>query len=691
MILSVSNLWKSYDGVPILKDVSFHIEANDKCAVTGVNGAGKSTLLKQITGEESPDEGAVVLSKDTTLSYLSQNPEIDSDKCIYDELLDVRSDLLTLEQDMRRLEKEIEQNTGNDAALEPLYKRYADASHRYETEGGYALTSNVTGILKGLGFSEDEFQKPVRVLSGGQKTRLALGKLLLREPQLLLLDEPTNHLDIDSIAWLETYLRAYRGAVLLVSHDRYFLDRIVNKVLDIDNGRARLYTGNYTAFAEKKAALRKDQMKAYLNNQAEIKHQQEVIAKLRQFNREKSIKRAESREKMLAKVERVEKPFDVDDAMRLHFSPSCQSGTDVLQAENLSKGFGGHVLFSGVALDVKRGEKLSIIGPNGTGKTTLLKIIDGAEQPDSGELHFGARVELAYYDQEHHVLEPTNTVFEEISDAYPAMNNTEIRNLLAAFLFTGEDVFKLVGDLSGGEKGRLSLAKLMLSRANLLLLDEPTNHLDITSKEILEEAIRNYEGTVIYVSHDRYFINQTATRILELDGGHFVNYIGNYDYYLAKKADPAFDAAQAISGMRDSQTGNAGGTLTGTSGKPAEASNALSNGKNAGPAENRAAEALKSYMQQEESRSALSFQEQKERKSQRQKLKTALANCEKEIQRLEQRDFEIDELMSHEEIARSPSKLSELTTEKDALTAKLESLYDAWEQHSEALEAFDQQ
>ena len=678
MILSVSNLSKSYDGIPILKDVSFHIEANDKCAVTGVNGAGKSTLLKQITGEETPDEGSVTISKDTTLSYLAQNPEVDSDQTIYDDLISVRSDLLDLERTMRLLEKEIEQKAGNEEALNALYQRYADASHAYEAGGGYALVSNVTGILKGLGFAESEFNRPVSVLSGGQKTRLALGKLLLREPKLLLLDEPTNHLDIDSIAWLETYLRAYPGAVLLVSHDRFFLDRIVNKVLDIENGRARMYVGNYTAFAEKKAALRKDLMRAYLNNQAEIKHQQEVIAKLKQFNREKSIKRAESREKMLAKVERVEKPFDVDDAMKLHFTPSCQSGNDVLKAEELSKGFDGHMLFSGVSLDVKRGEKLSIIGPNGTGKTTLLKIIDGALQPDSGEIDFGSRVELAYYDQEHHVLNPENTVFEEISDAYPTMSNTEIRNLLAAFLFTGEDVFKMVGDLSGGEKGRLSLAKLMLSRANLLLLDEPTNHLDITSKEILEEAIRNYEGTVIYVSHDRYFINQTATRILELDGGHFVNYLGNYDYYLEKKADPSFDADKAVSGTlsANAKGAQAVGRSTACPVSPANASNA-------------SAEALKNYMQGEASRSALSFQEQKERKSQRQKLKTALSNCEKQIQKLEQRDFEIDELMTHDEIARSPSKLAELTKEKDALTEELASLYDMWEKQSEALEAFD--
>ena len=674
MILSVSNLSKSYDGKAVLRDVSFHIEAHDKCAVTGVNGAGKSTLLKQITGEEKPDTGSIVLAKDTKLSYLSQTPEIHSKKNIYDEVLSVRQDLLQMETELRALEKEMEAQAGNAAqasgtngTLSQVYQRYEELTHAYERGGGYALKSNVTGILKGLGFQESEFQKPVSVLSGGQKTRLALGRLLLAEPDLLLLDEPTNHLDIDSIAWLENYLKAWRGAVLIVSHDRYFLDRIVNKVLDIDGGRARLYTGNYTAFADKKAALRKDQMKAYLNNQAEIQHQQEVIAKLRQFNREKSIKRAESREKMLAKIERVEKPFEMEDAMQLHFTPSCISGNDVLLADDLGKSYGTQHLFSGVSLDVKRGEKLAIIGPNGTGKTTLLKIIDGAEKPDTGELTFGSRVELAYYDQEHHVLDPSNTVFEEISDAYPAMNNTEIRNLLAAFLFTGEDVFKLVGDLSGGEKGRLSLAKLMLSKANLLLLDEPTNHLDITSKEILEEAIRNYEGTVIYVSHDRYFINRTATRILELSHGSFVNYIGNYDYYLAKKADPNFDAAKAVSGKA----------------QPAKAASV--------PSSNQKAEALKDYMETEQTRAAQNFKEQKERKSKRQKMKNALSACEKSIHSLEQQDFELDELMTHPEIATNSAKLNEISAQKADIASKLEALYAEWEERSEELEAFDQQ
>ena len=680
MILAVNDLYKSYDGKDILRGVSFHMEAHDKLAITGINGAGKTTLLRQIIGEERPDSGTVVIPKEARIGYLSQIPDIESDRTIYDEVISVRSDLLEAEKTLRELELKMQHAASEEAgsaSAGDIFDRYASLSHRFESEGGYALRSNVVGILKGLGFREDEFDKKVSVLSGGQKTRLSLGRLLLDSPDILILDEPTNHLDIDSVAWLEGYLRSWKGAVIIVSHDRYFLDRIVNKVLDIENGHARLYTGNYTAFAEKKAALRKDQMRAWLNNQAEIRHQQEVIDKLKRFNREKSIKRAESREKMLARVERVDKPFDVDDAMRLHFTPSKLSGKDVLFADGLGKSYGDLELFAGVDLDVKRGEKLAIIGPNGTGKTTLLKIISGNEVQDEGELEFGSRVEPAYYDQEHQVLDPDNTVFDEISDAYPYMNNTEIRNLLASFLFTGDDVFKMVRDLSGGEKGRLSLAKLMLSKANLLLLDEPTNHLDITSKEILEEAVRNYEGTVIYVSHDRYFINRTASRILELDHRHFVNYQGNYDYYLEKKADPTFDASKAISGKlqeRDTAAFGAGNAAAPgqSGGKPAAAPAAGDNGST----------------EAADKKPALSFQEQKERKQQLQKLRTALAACEKEINEKEAASEAIDEEMARPEVAVNSAKLNELAKKKDGLTEALEELYLRWEELSESVENF---
>lgn len=679
MILSADNLSKAYDGKDILKGVSFHIEAHDRLAVTGINGAGKTTLLRLITGEEKADSGTVTIPKGIRLGYLPQNPDIDSDKSIYEEVMSEKESLSKIEDELRSLEERMRLHSENDFALEEVYKKYASLSEKFESEGGYAVKSNVTGVLKGLGFSEEEFGKKVSVLSGGQKTRLLLGKLLLSEPDILILDEPTNHLDIASVGWLENYLRSVKNTVMIVSHDRYFLDRVVNKVLDIDNARARLYTGNYTAFSEKKAAIRKDLMKAWLNNQAAIKHQQEVIEKLRSFNREKSIKRAESRVKMLDKMEKIDKPFDVDDAMRLHFTPYRTSGNDVLYAENLSKAFDGNVLFEGVTLDVRRNEKLCIIGPNGTGKTTLLKIINSkavengiASQesgtiserradPDSGEIDFGTRVEVAYYDQEHQVLDPENTVFDEISDAYPYMNNTAIRNLLASFLFTGDDVFKMVHDLSGGERGRLSLAKLMLSKANLLLLDEPTNHLDIVSKEILEEAVRNYEGTVICVSHDRYFINRTATRILELDHHSFINYAGNYDYYLEKKADPSFDPLKSVSGT-------------------AAAKNSTSN---------EAAEKLKSYIASEEARAGLSFEEQKERRARRQKMVSELSRIEKEIQRLEQEGFETEELMSHPEIAVNSARLNELAEKKQELDEMLTVLYDAWEKTSEQIEEFD--
>jgi len=679
MILQVENLSKTYDGKSILKSISFHIEANDKIAITGINGSGKTTLLRLITGEELPDSGSVIIPKDIRVGYLPQNPEIHSEHTVYDEVMTVKASLADMEAELRTLEQKMKLHADNEFALEEVYSRYTKLSEAFESGGGYAIRSNVVGILKGLGFSEEEFTKKVSLLSGGQKTRLLLGRLLLESPDILILDEPTNHLDIASVSWLESYLKNLRSTVILVSHDRYFLDRIVGKVFDIEQGTGRLYTGNYTAFSEKKAMLRKDLMKAWLNNQAEIRHQQEVIEKLRSFNREKSIKRAQSRQKMLDRIDRVEKPFDVDDAMRLHFTPFRTSGNDVLYAENLSKSYQGRTLFSNVSLDIKRGEKVAVIGPNGTGKTTLLKIINSlavdrgiafqegsliAErraEPDSGEITFGTRVEVAYYDQEHQVLEPANTVFDEISDAYPYMNNTQIRSLLASFLFTGDDVFKTVHDLSGGEKGRLSLAKLMLSRANFLLLDEPTNHLDITSKEILEEAIRNYEGTVLCVSHDRYFINRVATRILELEDGSFINYIGNYDYFLEKKADPEFDPLKSVSGTR---------------GRSASVS-----------AE--AVEAIKEYMTAETARKNLSFEEQKERRTKRQKITSSITKTEEEIRKAEQEQFETNELMTHPEIAVNSARLNELTEKAEQLNTLLEELYSRWESLSEELEEFD--
>ena len=532
MILSCQNISKAFVENQVLKNVSFHIEDHEKAAIVGINGAGKTTLLRIIVGEMTPDDGQVVLAKDKTLGYLAQNSTVDTSHTIYEELLSVKADLLRLEEKIRECENNMKHADGD--ALEDLMKQYTSLTHAFETGGGYLYRSELVGVLKGLGFTEDEFSKPVATLSGGQKTRVALGRLLLQNPDLIILDEPTNHLDMNSIAWLETYLLNYKGAVLIVSHDRYFLDRIAGKVIEIDQSKATTFMGNYSDYAVKKEQLRVAAWNAYMNQQREIKHQEEVIEKLKSFNREKSIKRAESREKMLDKIEVIEKPSEVRTDMKLTLTPRILSGNDVLTVEHLSKSFDSHKLFADVNFEIKRGEHVAIIGDNGSGKTTLLKILNGLVPADQGTFRLGSNVEIGYYDQEHHVLHSEKTLFEEISDDYPYLNNTQIRNVLAAFLFTGEDVFKRISDLSGGERGRVSLAKLVLSNANFLILDEPTNHLDIMSKEILEDALNGYEGTILYVSHDRYFINRTAHRILDLTEGQFVSYVGNYDYYLEK-------------------------------------------------------------------------------------------------------------------------------------------------------------
>lgn len=532
MILSCQNISKAFVENQVLKNVSFHIEDHEKAAIVGINGAGKTTLLRIIVGEMTPDDGQVVLAKDKTLGYLAQNSTVDTSHTIYEELLSVKADLLRLEEKIRECENNMKHADGD--ALEDLMKQYTSLTHAFETGGGYLYRSELVGVLKGLGFTEDEFSKPVATLSGGQKTRVALGRLLLQNPDLIILDEPTNHLDMNSIAWLETYLLNYKGAVLIVSHDRYFLDRIAGKVIEIDQSKATTFMGNYSDYAVKKEQLRVAAWNAYMNQQREIKHQEDVIEKLKSFNREKSIKRAESREKMLDKIEVIEKPSEVRTDMKLTLTPRILSGNDVLTVEHLSKSFDSHKLFTDVNFEIKRGEHVAIIGDNGSGKTTLLKILNGLVPADQGTFRLGSNVEIGYYDQEHHVLHSEKTLFEEISDDYPYLNNTQIRNVLAAFLFTGEDVFKRISDLSGGERGRVSLAKLVLSNANFLILDEPTNHLDIMSKEILEDALNGYEGTILYVSHDRYFINRTAHRILDLTEGQFISYVGNYDYYLEK-------------------------------------------------------------------------------------------------------------------------------------------------------------
>lgn len=643
MILSCQNISKAFVENQVLKNVSFHIEDHEKAAIVGINGAGKTTLLRIIVGEMTPDDGQVVLARDKTLGYLAQNSTVDTSHTIYEELLSVKADLLRLEEKIRECENNMKHAEGD--ALENLMKQYTSLTHAFETGGGYLYRSELVGVLKGLGFTEDEFSKPVATLSGGQKTRVALGRLLLQNPDLIILDEPTNHLDMNSIAWLETYLLNYKGAVLIVSHDRYFLDRIAGKVIEIDQSKATTFMGNYSDYAVKKEQLRVAAWNAYMNQQREIKHQEEVIEKLKSFNREKSIKRAESREKMLDKIEVIEKPSEVRTDMKLTLTPRILSGNDVLTVEHLAKSFDSHKLFTDVNFEIKRGEHVAIIGDNGSGKTTLLKILNGLVPADQGTFRLGSNVEIGYYDQEHHVLHSEKTLFEEISDDYPYLNNTQIRNVLAAFLFTGEDVFKRISDLSGGERGRVSLAKLVLSNANFLILDEPTNHLDIMSKEILEDALNGYEGTILYVSHDRYFINRTAHRILDLTEGQFVSYVGNYDYYLEKH-----DTVMAAIEASTPQSADADNT-----------------------AATRAAE----------SEVKLDWKAQKEEQARLRKKENDLKKCEEKIAELEARISEIDTEMSDPAIGTQVAKLQELTKEQAACQEQLEKLYEQWEELAE--------
>lgn len=632
MILSCQNINKAFGTNEVLKNVNFHLEEREKAALIGPNGAGKSTLLKIIMQEMSADSGEIIISRGKTIGYLAQHQELISGRTIYEELLEVKQYILDMEEKIRIMEQNMKTVTGRE--LDELLASYSRLTHQFELENGYSCKSEIVGVLKGLGFTEDEFSKKVDTLSGGQKTRVALGKLLLSNPDIILLDEPTNHLDMDSIAWLENYLLNYKGAVFIVSHDRYFLDKVVTKVVEIDHGNVRMFQGNYSAYAQKKAQIRDAEYKAWLNQQQEIKHQEEVIAKLKSFNREKSIRRAESREKMLDKIEVLDKPVEDTMEMKLTLTPRIISGNDVLTVTDLSKSFPQQQLFSHIDFSIQRGERVAVIGANGTGKTTILKILNGLIPADEGTVELGSKVLIGYYDQEHHVLNMDKTIFEEISDDYPYLTNTEIRNVLAAFLFTGDDVFKPIHTLSGGERGRVSLAKLMLSEANFLILDEPTNHLDIVSKEILEQALNRYTGTVLYVSHDRYFINQTATRILDLTNQAMVNYIGNYDYYLEKKDElTQIYAPETVVAAEESS-----------------------------------------------STSKLDWKQQKEEQARQRKRENELKKTEQDIEKLENRDKEIDEEMAQPEIAVNVAECIRLSKEKAEIAEKLEVLYEKWEE-----------
>ena len=606
MILSCQNICKAFGEKVILNDASFHIEDREKAALIGCNGAGKTTLLRIIMQELSADSGTVVLARDKNIGYLAQYQDIHGHHTIYEELLTTKQHIIDMERRIRNMEQEMNTVTGDE--LNRLMETYTRLTHQFELENGYAYKSELTGVLKGLGFTEEDYDKQIETLSGGQKTRVALGKMLLSKPDILLLDEPTNHLDMESISWLETYLLNYPGAVFIVSHDRYFLDKVVTKVIEIEAGQTRVYSGNYSAYALKKAQLRDAQYKAYLNQQRDIKHQEAVIAKLKSFNREKSIKRAESREKMLDRVQRIEKPLELQDRMRISLEPRVLSGNDVLHVEALSKAFPGQTLFSDISFDIKRGERVALIGNNGTGKTTILKIINGLIEADAGKFSLGSKVQIGYYDQEHHVLHMGKTIFQEISA------------------------------LSGGERGRVSLAKLMLSEANFLILDEPTNHLDIASKEILEEALVSYTGTVLYVSHDRYFINQTATRIMELTNQAVVNYIGDYDYYLEKKEE-----------------------LTSTYAPGSTSPEA--------PAEEKSV-----------SENKLSWQQMKEEQAKKRKREAELKKVEARIEELETRDSEIDETMVLPDVCTNVAECTKLSREKAAIAEELEELYEKWEE-----------
>jgi len=635
MIFSCSGISKSYGTDVILEKVTFNIEDKEKAAIVGVNGAGKTTLFKMITGETMPDGGDIFIRKDCRLGYLSQNTVFDFESSIYNEMLKIFNPIIDMENRLRESEKEMSALFGE--ALEKHMAEYSNLQHEFEQADGYSYKSRIKGVLSGLGFSPDDYDRPVSELSGGQKTRVFLGRLLLSKPDMLLLDEPTNHLDIESITWLEDFLRAYQGAVIIISHDRYFLDKIVTKTIEIENKKSYIYEGNYTFYAKQKAVNRQIQMSHYVQQQREIKHQEDVIEKLRSFNREKSIKRAESREKALEKITPAERPEDLPEKMRLTFSPKIISGNDVLHIEGLAKSFPSRPLFSDIDIDIKRGEKAALIGPNGIGKSTLLKILLAKETPDRGEIRLGTNVNIGYYDQEQHNFDENKTIFQEISDTYPTLTNGEIRNILAAFVFEGDDVFKVISSLSGGERGRVSLAKIFLSKANFLVLDEPTNHLDIYSKEILEDALNRYEGTVLYISHDRYFINKTAQKLYELSPKGARLFLGNYDYYIEKKTKE-------------------------------ERERELFEPKQEDGAESRASD------------SKLLWQAQKEQQAKERRLKNMIEKTETQIDETEKQIESFDELLLTAEVSTDYTRAQEVCKQKEEAKKLLDDLYLKWEE-----------
>jgi len=603
------------------------VNEGEQTAIVGVNGAGKTTLFKVLTGELIPDSGDIFLKNGTSIGYLSQTVDYSSHKTVYDELHSADQTLLELDTTIKTYEQQMAHSTPDEKIIHDYHKAIED----FESMDGYSYESRIKGILKGLGFPESSWSQNVSTLSGGQKTRLALGRLLLIQPDLLFLDEPTNHLDLEAIRWLENYLNNYKGTLLIISHDRYFLDRIVHKIVDIELGKANVYQGNYTAFVQKKEFDQYIATKHYEEQQAEIKRQEAIIKQLRSFKQEKFIKRAASREKALEKIDPLDKPIDLQDNMRLALNPKRESGMDVLQLKDLSLGYDNVPLFSDANLNIYKGERIALIGKNGTGKSSLLKLLLGDLKPISGSAKIGQSVEIAYYDQEHTTLNESFTLVEEIAEDFPTMEMSKIRNLLASFLFTGDDVFKKVGTLSGGEKGRLSLAKLMLAKGNFLLLDEPTNHLDMISKEVLEKALRHYTGTILFISHDRYFINRVATKVWELDQERIKEYHGRYDYYIEKKEQENTSDKSNI----------------------AESPNASENKQN--------------------------WERMKQQQKDERKLQNQIDELEAEITSIETRMEAIDEELTHEEIFSNYEKSSALMKEKNSLEAELEEKLNKWE------------
>lgn len=635
MLLNVSHIFKSFGEDGIIKDATFTVDEGSKVAIVGNNGTGKSTLLKIIVGDLPADSGEVTLKKDATMGYLAQYQEDSFGSSILDTVLSAREDLLSMEKRLSDMEMEMANLDSSDAAT--FMENYHKLQHQFDLLGGYTFRSEAVGILKGLGFEGDDLNKSMNELSGGQKTRVSLGRLLASSPDLLLLDEPINHLDLNSIVWLEGYLSSYKGAVVIVAHDRYFLDKIVDHVVDLSYGRTSVYTGNYTAFSEQKALYQLTYERSYEKQQKEIEHQKAVIEKLQSFNREKSIKRAESRRKMLDKIDIMDAPDKDMPRMRLTLEVDKESGKDVLDFSHVTKSYDDKNIFTDLSFEVHKGDRIAILGDNGTGKTTILKCINGLTDFESGEIRFGANVTVGYYDQEQQGLTESNTIFSELHDAYPYLTETQVRNTLAAFMFTEDDVFKRISELSGGERGRVSLAKLMLSKSNLLILDEPTNHLDMDSKEMLEEALNEYDGTLLYVSHDRYFVNRTANMILELSDGHLTKYLGNYDDYIAKKEQ--LTAANVVSIQESVVDSNA------TAAK-------------------------------------LDFKEQKRIEAEKRKLQNKISKIEEEIEKLEEKKAKIqDEFLKPENMTNS-AKLNELTAEQNEIDSKLEDLYSQWEELS---------